>query len=279
PHLGRHGLRGPRTARLRARRRPRAHARDLRQATLSSASDCVHDRRDGDRPRSGTRAHAARGARMGERRTRGAEALLDGQALCHLHAPARDRSGAADSWGNRLLGAAPHRTHLTGCAGTAFRGRHQRDPENGDRARDILAQARRRRRLNTRPRMKHADKIALITGGTRGIGRTLALTLAREGATLVLNYKQNESAARETLGAIEALGAGASLIKADLEDPAQIDALFEEVKRRHGRLDYFVSNAAASAFKRILYLNARNLDRTFALNVRAFVLGAIRAVP
>ncbi len=126
--------------------------------------------------------------------------------------------------------------------------------------------------------MKHADKVALITGGTRGIGRTLALTLAREGATLVLNYKQNETAAREALGAIEALGAGASLIKADLEEPAQIDALFDEVKRRHGRLDYFVSNAAASAFKRILDLNARNLDRTYALNVRAFVLGAIRAV-
>ena len=127
--------------------------------------------------------------------------------------------------------------------------------------------------------MKHADKIALITGGTRGIGKTLALTLAREGATLVLNYKQNETAARETVGAIEALGASASLVKADLEEPSQIDALFEEVKHRHGRLDYFVSNAAASAFKRILDLNVRNLDRTYALNVRAFVLGAVRAVP
>ena len=127
--------------------------------------------------------------------------------------------------------------------------------------------------------MKHADKIALITGGTRGIGRTLALTLAREGATLVLNYKQNESAAQEALAAVEALGARASLIRADLEEPSQIDALFEQVEHRHGRLDYFVSNAAASAFKRILDINARNLDRTYALNVRAFVLGAIRAVP
>src|SRR5689334_7048899 len=107
--------------------------------------------------------------------------------------------------------------------------------------------------------MKHTNKIALITGGTRGIGRTLALTLAREGATLVLNYKQNETAAREALAAIEALGAGASLIKADLEEPSHIDALFDEVKRRHGRLDYYVSNAAASAFKRILDLNVRNL--------------------
>lgn len=127
--------------------------------------------------------------------------------------------------------------------------------------------------------MKHADKIALVTGGTRGIGKTLALTLAREGATLVLNYKRNETAARLAVAEIEALGASAVALKADLENAGDIDALFEEVGRRHGRLDYFVSNAAASAFKHILGLNVGNLDRTFALNVRAFVLGAIRAVP
>lgn len=127
--------------------------------------------------------------------------------------------------------------------------------------------------------MKFRNKVALITGGTRGIGRALALMLAREGASLVLNYKQNEQAARETLGELKALGAEASLCKADLEDPAQIDALFDQVKERHGRLDFFVSGAAASAFKRILDLKTHHLDRTFALNVRAFVLGAIRAVP
>lgn len=127
--------------------------------------------------------------------------------------------------------------------------------------------------------MRHTDKIALITGGTRGIGRTLAMTLAREGATLILNYRQNEAAADGTRAEIEALGAKATVFKADLENPEEIEALFEDVRRRYGRLDYFVSNAAASAFKRILDLNVRNLDRTYALNVRAFVLGAIHAVP
>ena len=127
--------------------------------------------------------------------------------------------------------------------------------------------------------MRFTGKTALITGGTRGIGRALALTLAREGASLVLNYKRNEEAARATLTELEALGCQVSVCRADLEDPAQIEALFEHVGKRHGRLDFFISNAAASAFKRIVDLNARNLDRTFALNVRAFVLGAIRAVP
>lgn len=127
--------------------------------------------------------------------------------------------------------------------------------------------------------MRFTGKIALITGGTRGIGKALAVALAREGASLVLNYKRNEPAARDTLAEIEALGNPVSLCQADLEEPAAIDALFDHVGKRHGRLDFFISNAAASAFKRIVDLNARNLDRTFALNVRAFVLGAVRAVP
>lgn len=133
--------------------------------------------------------------------------------------------------------------------------------------------------MTTQASGRFAGKVAVITGGTRGIGKALALTLAREGAALVLNYRRNEQAAGDALAAIEALGAEASLCRADLEEPAQIDALFEHAGKRHGRLDFFISNAAASAFKRIADLNARNLDRTFALNVRAFVLGAIRAVP
>jgi enoyl-[acyl-carrier protein] reductase III len=127
--------------------------------------------------------------------------------------------------------------------------------------------------------MKFADKIALITGGTRGIGRALALTLAREGATLIVNDKKNEDTARATVAELEALGAKATAVRADLEDPAQIDALFDAVKAEYGRLDFYVSNAAASSFKRILDLKAHHLDRSYALNVRAFVLGAIRAVP
>jgi NAD(P)-dependent dehydrogenase (short-subunit alcohol dehydrogenase family) len=123
------------------------------------------------------------------------------------------------------------------------------------------------------------DKIALITGGTRGIGKALALTLARSGATLVLNYKQNEEAAAQTAREIEALGTRVRTIRGDLEDPAAIDSLFEAIRSEFGRLDFFISNAAASAFKKILDLKPHNLDRTWALNVRAFVLGAIRAVP
>lgn len=121
-------------------------------------------------------------------------------------------------------------------------------------------------------------KISLITGSSRGIGRALALTLAREGASVVVNYLRNADLAAEAVREIESLGGRAIAVQANMEEPHEIDRLFESVEVEFGRLDHFVSNAAASSFKKILDLKAHNLDRSFDLNVRAFVLGAQRAV-
>jgi NAD(P)-dependent dehydrogenase (short-subunit alcohol dehydrogenase family) len=122
------------------------------------------------------------------------------------------------------------------------------------------------------------DKVSLITGSSRGIGRALALTLAREGAAIVVNYVRNEELAAQTVREIEALGSHAIAVKANMETVEEIDVLFDHVEREFGRLDHFVSNAAATSFKKILDLKAHNLDRSFNLNVRAFVLGSQRAV-
>ncbi|MFY9663670.1 MAG: SDR family oxidoreductase [Candidatus Cybelea sp.] len=121
-------------------------------------------------------------------------------------------------------------------------------------------------------------KVSLITGSSRGIGRALALTLAREGAEIVVNYVRNADLAAATVREIEALGTRAIAVQADMENVDEIDLLFDRVATEFGRLDHFVSNAAASAFKKIANLKAHNLDRSFNLNVRAFVLGAQRAV-
>jgi NAD(P)-dependent dehydrogenase (short-subunit alcohol dehydrogenase family) len=125
---------------------------------------------------------------------------------------------------------------------------------------------------------RFADKVALVTGSSRGIGHALALTLAREGAAVAVNYNRNAELAAETVRAIEALGARAVAVQANVEESEQIDRLFDRVESEFGRLDLFVSNAAASAFKKIADLRAHHLDRSFNLNVRAFVLGAQRAV-
>jgi NAD(P)-dependent dehydrogenase (short-subunit alcohol dehydrogenase family) len=126
------------------------------------------------------------------------------------------------------------------------------------------------------PRFK--DKIALITGSSRGIGKALALTLAREGASVAVNYNKNADLAQGVVREIEALGSRAIAVQADMESVEGIDTLFDRVEQSFGRLDCFVSNAAASSFKKIMELRAHNLDRSFDLNVRAFVLGAQRAV-
>lgn len=125
---------------------------------------------------------------------------------------------------------------------------------------------------------RFTDKVALITGGSRGIGRSLALTLARGGCAVVINYKRNADLAAETLRAVEKLGGKGITVQADVEEPAAIDRLFDQVAGEFGRLDFFVSNAAASAFKKVQDLKAHHLDRTHAMNVRSFVLGAQRSV-
>lgn len=125
----------------------------------------------------------------------------------------------------------------------------------------------------------YAGKVALITGSSRGIGRSLALTLAAQGATVVVNYKKNADLAAKTLAEIEERGGRGITVAADVEEPDDIDRLFATVAEHYGRLDYFVSNAAASSFKRILDLKPHHLDRSYAMNIRAFVLGAQQAVP
>lgn len=122
------------------------------------------------------------------------------------------------------------------------------------------------------------QKVSLITGSSRGIGRALALTLAREGASIIVNYVRNADLAAQTVREIEALGSRAIAVQANMETAEEIDLLFDAAEAEFGRLDHFVSNAAASSFKKILELKAHNLDRSFDLNVRAFVLGAQRAV-
>jgi enoyl-[acyl-carrier protein] reductase III len=121
-------------------------------------------------------------------------------------------------------------------------------------------------------------KIALVTGSSRGIGRALAISLAREGAAVAINYHKNAALADEAVKEIEDAGSRGVALQANMESPEEIGGLFTAVEQWAGRLDFFVSNAAASSFKKIVDLGVHNIDRSFYLNVRAFVLGAQHAV-
>lgn len=128
------------------------------------------------------------------------------------------------------------------------------------------------------PRRGFEGKVALITGASRGIGKALALRLAARGAIPVVNYKQNEELAGEVVAEAERLGSSALAIRADLENLDEIEAMFDQVQERFGRLDFFVSNASASNFHHFMDLKPHHLERTYNLNVRAFVVGTQRAV-
>jgi enoyl-[acyl-carrier protein] reductase III len=120
--------------------------------------------------------------------------------------------------------------------------------------------------------MNHRGKKALVTGGTRGIGRAIALRLAEEGAEVVLNYLDNDAAAEEALALVRKKSPGSSLAKANLADPDAAKGLAEEAVRRLGHVDYLVHCAALGTFKRVLDLRANQWDLSFDINVKSFLL-------
>jgi len=114
-------------------------------------------------------------------------------------------------------------------------------------------------------------KRALITGGTRGLGKATALGLARAGGKLALNYRRDEQSAAATLAEVRALSPESILVKADLEDEAQVRAMVARAADEFGALDIFVANAAATAFKPLLRTKPHNLSRTFNLSLGSFI--------
>lgn len=124
---------------------------------------------------------------------------------------------------------------------------------------------------------EESTRVVLITGASRGIGKVLALRLAATGASIVVNYKKNADLAEQTLEEVRAAGGDGIIVQADIEEPDDIDALFRAVEDAYGRLDAFVANAAASAFKPVDQLKLHHLDRNWSMNVRSFVLGGQRA--
>ena len=98
--------------------------------------------------------------------------------------------------------------------------------------------------MNGRPEMGNlAGKVALVTGGSRGIGRAIAIALAKAGADVAINYLANEGAAAQTVAEISGLGRNALAVKGDVRDPQAVKALIADVVKRFGRLDVLVNNA------------------------------------
>lgn len=111
-------------------------------------------------------------------------------------------------------------------------------------------------------------KVALVTGGSRGIGRACCEALAEHGATVVVNYVRGEAAAREVANAIVRNGGKAEIQGFDVADPNACEAAVDDIVKRHGRIDILVANAGIAIDGLLLRLREEDLDRLWQVNVK-----------
>ena len=123
------------------------------------------------------------------------------------------------------------------------------------------------------------NKIALVTGSGRGIGRAIALHFAQHGADVIVNFFRNRAPAEETAHEVEKLGGRALVVKADVGDLADLNRLFDEVEKEFGGLDIFIHNAASGYNRPALEQKPKGWDWTMNINARALLFAAQRATP
>ncbi|NHN29102.1 SDR family NAD(P)-dependent oxidoreductase [Paenibacillus agricola] len=119
-----------------------------------------------------------------------------------------------------------------------------------------------------------ANKVALVTGGSRGIGEAVALRLAEEGAHVAVNYTSDRSRvlAEKVKEQIEALGVKAMVVQADVGNGQQVEAMFQQVRAELGDVDILVNNAGIAPFEPFMKLTEETWDRTYATNVKSIFL-------
>lgn len=133
--------------------------------------------------------------------------------------------------------------------------------------------------MTGRVRVDLSGKTALVTGGSRGIGRAIAVELARAGARVAINFLRNRAAAEEAAAAIRAVGPEPLLLRANVGEDEHLDRLFEELKQHFTHLDLLVSNAASGVLKPATEITARHFDWTMSINARALLGLVQRALP
>lgn len=123
------------------------------------------------------------------------------------------------------------------------------------------------------------NKVAVITGSSRGIGRGIALALARRGCNIAVNYFRKREEAERTAADIEALGVQSMVVKANMAKVEEVKGLVEEAAGRLGGLDIFVGNAASGVLKPVMQIEPKHWDWTLNVNARSILIGAQAAVP
>ena len=174
--------------------------------------------------------------------------------------PPHGRHGAGRAGGDRP-GQGPQRLceeNRPGAAGVRRGDRGGAGTADGDPQRSIA--------------MNFSEKTAVVTGGSRGLGRAICLELARGGANVVLCYAGNEAAANETVAACESLGAKTVAIRCDVSKEDEVKALMDAALKTFGRIDILVNNAGITRDGLLMMMKPEDFDAVIAANLRGAFL-------
>jgi len=125
--------------------------------------------------------------------------------------------------------------------------------------------------MNTK---KLSDKVAIVTGASKGIGAAIAKRLAAQGAAVVVNYSSSKTEAGKVVGEITAQAARAIAVQANVSKQADIERLFAETKKAFGRLDILVNNAGVYEFSPLENVTEEHFHKQFNLNVLGLILAS-----
>jgi enoyl-[acyl-carrier protein] reductase III len=123
------------------------------------------------------------------------------------------------------------------------------------------------------------NKVVLVSGSGRGIGRAIAINFARNGANVVVNFFRNRAPAESTAKEIEELGKRVLVVKADVGNLEDLKQLFDETEKAFGTLDIFIHNAASGFNRGVLDQKPKGWDWTMNINARSLLFAAQLAVP
>jgi len=122
------------------------------------------------------------------------------------------------------------------------------------------------------PSTQLTDKVALVTGGSRGIGRAIAIALAAKGASVVINYTADRGAADTVAAAILDAGGRAAVARADVSVDSEVRSLFGTAESQFGPVDFLINNAGLACYGLIGEYAEKDFDRLFAVNVKGVFL-------
>jgi 3-oxoacyl-[acyl-carrier protein] reductase len=125
---------------------------------------------------------------------------------------------------------------------------------------------------------KLEGKVAVVTGASKGIGSSIALHMAAEGASVVVNYATSKEGADRVVNEIASKGGKAVAVKADVSKPAEIEGLFNETKKAFGKVDILVNNAGIYEFSPLVEMTPEHFHKQFDLNVLGLLMASKEAV-